>query len=714
MRAEVKICLYGLLAAIIAGWFLLAYGTLTTIPGPDSKETLLTTEGDLESAAHGIYRTDTFVCILASQAHDVTDSLAISARENLVRLLKDAIDSDGGKIFNSVRTLGHAWSRDDIFVSDDNHRLLILAESAKSVDLSPLQMKKLQPQLESWKSRHPSFTLLYSSSGIVNNELFSLINTDLDTSLKYIVPVTMGILLWTSGTVGVALLVLVITGLSLISSLGIAALMSHCIYPVSATAAQLVVLIVMAIGTDYALFYISRFRYERNSGASTEQGLIRTCSTTGIAVFWSGITVAASLTGLMLTGDPILTSMAAVSIVAVAVTLVYTNKCLPAMLMLFEGYVEFGRIRQAAPVRGIEQSHWVTWSIRHPLKALAVSLACLLSVGYFCTRMNLGSTMQPAFMPLKMQSRQAFDALVAHFPEVTGTDFGIVLHTDGPAFMQDDDLFEPFFDALNLEERVHGPLAAHWSIDRTTVRYDFKVSGTSQDTENRNLVERLRKEIIPAYLTPMGVRGYLVGKLSYDIDQEDFHRKKIFVVIVSILGVSLIFLMFAFESIVVPIKAFLLNTLSAASAFGVLVLLFQEYGWRYGMVESFVPALLFSVLFGLSMDYHLLLLSRVRECVHEGLETERAVARAITDTYGVISGAAIIMTSVFVVISFLELPVMRQLGIGLACAVVLDATIIRCVLLPSSMVLLGERNWYMPNVMKIAIQRIKRKLHTAG
>lgn len=306
-------------------------------------------------------------------------------------------------------------------------------------------------------------------------------------------------------------------------------------------------------------------------------------------------------------------------------------------------------------------------------------------------------------MPSSAASRQFSE----HFPELSGTDLSIILYSPNLSDQDSSGQLQEFLDEIQSQERVRAPLAIEWAADRSVVRYRFSIRGTSQDQANEDLVYKIKETLLPTYIKSSGVQGAVSGKLVYDIEQEAMYRHKIALVFGSILFVSFVFLLIAFESLVIPLKALVLNLLSSAAAFGLLVLFFQMYGWRYGVIESFVPSLLFSVLFGLSMDYHLFLLSTIQEEVRAGASTVQAVQSAISKTYAVISSAAVIMASVFVVISLLDLPLMKQLGLGLAFAVILDATIIRCVLLPASVVLLGEMNWYMPHALRRVVRKLK-------
>lgn len=682
-------------------------GTATKIPGPDSAETLFSNQGEQIAIAHGIPPRDSVVAILSSERFKAQDKPFIDARESLVALLREQVDSLGQQVFSSVKTLGHSWVHEDSFVSKDSRHVLIVAASAAPVYETPQILRNLPAMLDSWRGAHEGFTLDVSSSGLVSNELFSLINHDLDKSLQYTIPITILILVWTFRSLASSIIALGLTGLSLAASLGIAALCSHVFGAISATAAQLIVLLVMAVGTDYSLFFITRLRQEVLKGQTYDAAVAVTSRTTGVAIFWSGLTVAVSLTGLLLANDPILSSMAVVSIVSVLVTLFYTLRVLPALLCLLQSNLEWGKLRAAKARQSGTSRSWILWSTRKPKSALFLSSIVLLSLGAFCIPMRLGSTMQPEFLPKQMPSSAASRQFSEHFPELSGTDLSIILYSPNLSDQDSSGQLQEFLDEIQSQERVRAPLAIEWAADRSVVRYRFSIRGTSQDQANEDLVYKIKETLLPTYIKSSGVQGAVSGKLVYDIEQEAMYRHKIALVFGSILFVSFVFLLIAFESLVIPLKALVLNLLSSAAAFGLLVLFFQMYGWRYGVIESFVPSLLFSVLFGLSMDYHLFLLSTIQEEVRAGASTVQAVQSAISKTYAVISSAAVIMASVFVVISLLDLPLMKQLGLGLAFAVILDATIIRCVLLPASVVLLGEMNWYMPHALRRVVRKLK-------
>ena len=235
------------------------------------------------------------------------------------------------------------------------------------------------------------------------------------------------------------------------------------------------------------------------------------------------------------------------------------------------------------------------------------------------------------------------------------------------------------------------------------MRFQYILPGDANSKPSHEFLHSIRDELIPQFLTPQGVEGNVSGNVPYVVDQSERYAERTPRVVGVVLVLSMVFLLLAFRSIAIPCKAVLLNLLSTVAAFGAMVAIFQWgiFGhWHFSVIEGFVPGLLFSILFGLSMDYHVLLLSRIQEEIHQGAATTQAVRIGIGSTFRTITGAALIMASVFVVAATLELPIMKQLGVGLAIAVLLDATVVRSLLLPASMVLLGQWNWYLPRWLR--------------
>jgi uncharacterized membrane protein YdfJ with MMPL/SSD domain len=253
---------------------------------------------------------------------------------------------------------------------------------------------------------------------------------------------------------------------------------------------------------------------------------------------------------------------------------------------------------------------------------------------------------------------------------------------------------------------LSGPATRQASSDGTVALVGVVMAGGQNDIANRDIVASVRRDVVPDVFGDLpGVEALLTGEAAVTTDVVDFYERGIPLVFLFVLGFSFILLMVAFHSIVIPIKAIILNLLSTGAAYGLVTLVFQE-GWfadvlgvKPGVIESFVPIFIFTILFGLSMDYHVFILTRIKEARDRGLPSNAAVERGIAITAGTITSAAAIMVAVFSVFVTLELAIIKQLGFGLAVAVFLDATLIRSVLLPSSMRLLGDWNWWMPRAL---------------
>lgn len=683
----------------------LALGMRTVIPGPGATQTLLANTGERLAIERGLPPKDELFIILSSTTLDSGASEFIAARDDLVAELRGMVDTQSGtRLFERVRTVGHSLFFDEQFVSDDKRHVLIIADTALPIDQSHQGLRRLPEFLSDWSRRVPWLSASYLSQGTINNEMFDLINSDLDRSLIFTLPLTLAILVWAFRSVAAALLPLILAITSLLASLGVSALVSHIIEPISATSSQLVVLLVLAIGVDYSLFILSRSREEVSKGRGFPEAVRTAACTTGRAVFWSGMTVALSLLGLLLMGDTVLTSMALVSIIAVLITLFGCMRAFPALLLWIGERRVCPRSSTAviAPPGKLLASA-IEFSVRSPWIAILCSTVVLGFLSSCVGRMALGTTVEPSVFPKSMQSRRAIELFKDNFPRIAGTDLSLIIKSANNEPLSENEQLTDFLDQLLLAESLRGPIRVERNAEDDLVRYEFVAVGSANDPQNQQLVHELREQLIPRLQKSAPLQAYISGTLPYVVDDMERYYSRTPTVFGAVLGLSFVFLLLAFRSLVIPLKAIILNMLSAAAAFGVLALVFVvgAFGyWSYGVIEAFVPALLYSILFGLSMDYHVFLLARVQEEVLRGATTRDAVRLAVACTARSITSAALIMVAVFVVIATLELPIMKELGVGLAVAVILDATLIRIVLLPASMVLLNRWNWYLPSWLK--------------
>ncbi len=689
--------------SLLIGALGLYFGMQTIIPGPSAPQTLMLNPGEKAAIGANFPPKDALYIALESEQFKVSDAEFVAAREEIISLLNSQFKADSREpLFEKIRTDQHTFLLDHKFISEDRHALLITADTSVALQSAAKDLNNLPEALAQWSAKNSEFHLHYLSHGTVDQEMFELINRDLDQSLLYTLPLTLLVLIWAFRSIRAALIPLVIAVVSLIGSLGLSAILSHLTEPISATSSQLVVLLVLAIGVDYSLFILSRVREERSKGLTYLEAVKLTRSYTGRAVFWSGVTVSVSLLGLTLMGDTILSSMAIVSIVAVCVTVLGCLLVLPsALLFLGERFTCNSHTPNSFASHKF-QNRLVNLSVSHPTLAIAISLCLLLALGSFTFRLALGTTVESSVFPETMQSRVAFDQIRSEFPDLAGSDFSIILLHPLSGDISESEEVSELIDSILDTETVRGPVRVEHSADKDISRYEFIAVGSANDQKNHELIHKLRKILFPRLKSESQIEGFVSGTLPFVVDDMERYSNKTPLVIISVLALSFIFLLIAFRSIVVPLKALILNLLSTASAFGVLTLIFVlgVLGrWHFGVIETFVPALLYSILFGLSMDYHVFLLSRVQEEYLKGKETSAAVKEAINSTARTITSAASIMVLVFAIIATLELPLMKELGVGLAVAVIVDATIIRTVLLPASMVLLNDWNWYLPKFL---------------
>ena len=566
---------------------------------------------------------------------------------------------------------------------------------------------EVRATLSALVARYPAYTIHTVSNTLINQDINSVVSGDVDSSLKISVPVTFAILLIAFGAVAAAVIPLVLALTALLAAFGLMGVYSHVVNPVSPYATQLIVLIGLAVAIDYSLFMITRFRSERRHGADTQRAIEVASSTAGRAVFFSGLAVMISVAALYVLPDELFHSMALGTIVVILVSVAGSLTFLPATLAILGGRVNWGRIPYFGRERPEESGFWsrlVRGVMRRPLIAAAVAAMVLLTLGSPVLKMRLGSTDIDAF-PQVIDGVQAIEQLQQHWPQ------GSVLTLDVIVTKAADPVTQGAIGRLQQAGLQLGglsePVTVTPSPDGTLADVSFVMSGGLNDDANHAIVRAMRSSVIPSVFGGLpAVSAYVTGDAASTMDTNAIYINSLPLVFGFVLSLSFLLLLIAFRSLVVPIKAILLNLLSTGAAYGVLVAVFQLgfmkdfLGVRpTDVVEVWVPIFVFAILFGLSMDYHVFILTRIRELVDRGSATSEAVAHGIAATSGTVTSAAAIMVVVFAVFATLRLVIIRELGLSLAVAVLVDATIIRSVLLPASMRLLGEWNWYLPRAL---------------
>jgi uncharacterized membrane protein YdfJ with MMPL/SSD domain len=588
-------------------------------------------------------------------------------------------------------------------VSADRTSVRIPAQVLGEGDVLDQRLAPVPGLLDALRANHAGLAIHALNNHLANVQIQELVNSGLDSSLRLTIPLTFLILLVAFGAVIAAVVPLVLAITALLAAFGVLALYSRFVAPVSPYASQLIVLIGLAVAVDYSLFMITRFRTERRHGRDKLGAIDAASATAGRAVFFSGLAVMVSIGGLFLLDDPLFRSMAVGTISVVLIAVVGSLTFLPATLAILGDGVNRLRI----PILGRDREEgsgvWATVVravMRHPVPYAAATTVVLLGIASPALGLRLGQADFSAF-PDSIDGVQALAVLNEKWPSGSTLDLSVVVtRADEPATKAAiDDLSARILDVPG----VSGPARTTPSADGRVALIDYLMSGGTNDERNRAIVREVRRDLVPATVGGLpGVDAYVTGDVAYTLDVVDFYSAGMPLVMAFVLGLSFLLLLVAFRSIVIPIKAILLNLLSTGAAFGLLVIVFQDgnlagpLGFKPGPIESFVPVFIFTILFGLSMDYHVFILTRIKEARDHGMSSNEAVARGISITSGTITSAAAIMVVVFSVFVTLELTIIKQLGFGLAVAVLIDATIVRSVLLPATMRLLGEWNWWLP------------------
>ena len=559
-------------------------------------------------------------------------------------------------------------------------------------------------------SAHPGVTIEETGDISASDARDRIVNRDLHRAELLSIPVTLIVLLFAFGAI-VATLVPVLLALTAVAAtLGLLGPISQ-VFALDDSVKTVVVLIGMAVGVDYALFYVIRSREERHRGLSSKEALERTARTSGRTVLISGTTVAIAMAGMFVLGLDIFNGIAAGTIAVIACAVAGSVTVLPAVLRLLGPRIDKGRI-PFLPHLTTDTSESRFWPavidrvLARPLLFCVAATALLVALALPALGLHVS---KPSDESLSSQSEPAlktFDEIRASFPSTSEAALVVVA---GPAGSRSEVRSAVGrLEQLARERGIaHPPFTVSEGADRASGSVELPLMGAGDNDVSRRAIHTLRDALVPQTLGRIrGVQTAVTGPTAEDVDFTHQMKHGVPYVIGFVLALAFLLLLVAFRSIVVPLKAIVLNLLSVAAAMGVIVLVFQ-HRWAEPIlgftsnrsIISWLPLFLFVVLFGLSMDYHVFILSRVREGVDSGLTTDQAVRHGITVTAGVVTSAALVMVGVFSLFGSLSSLELKQAGVGLATAVLIDATIVRAVLLPSTMKLLGDRNWYLPSFL---------------
>ena len=530
---------------------------------------------------------------------------------------------------------------------------------------------------------------------------------DLAKAGELSLPITLIILVIAFGALVAAGIPLLLALTAVFGTFGLVALSSHFL-PMAMQAPAVVLLIGLAVGVDYSMFYLRREREERAAGRSQAAAVEAAAATSGRSVLVSGLVVMTSMAGMFLTGNEIFASIAVATIAVVAMAVLGSLTVLPALLCRFGDGVDRLRVPLIRRLRRDDGKGRVWGAIvdrvmRRPVLSAAVSGGALVALAIPAFQLHL-ATPSPDTYPRSIPAVEAYVRMQEAFP-------GSALPAN--VVVQASDVNAPAVQASiqELEERalasgrMHEPITVEVNANGTVANITVPMAGDGEDAASRAALATLRDDIVPATVGALpDVETGVTGLTAQWVDSTDAIKSKLPLVFAFVLLLAFVVMLVAFRSLVIAAKAILLNLLSVAAAYGVLVLVFQHGIGKDFLgftstegIDPAIPLLLFVILFGLSMDYHVFILSRIREAVGRGVRSDEAVAYGIRSTAGVVTSAAIVMVFVFAIFATLSMLFFKQFGVGLAVAVLLDATIVRAVLLPASMKLLGDWNWYLPS-----------------
>ena len=601
-------------------------------------------------------------------------------------------------------------TKDPTTVSRDRHATLIPVVMAGDIDDALKHVEELHETVTAAEGR--GFTVSQTGDASISEMFTKLAEKDLQRGEILGVPAALIVLLIVFGAVLAACMPLLLSIISIVLALAITALIGQ-VYPMNTFVLNILTMMGLAVGIDYALFVISRYREERARGLAKLDAITATGATANRAIFFSGMTVVLAMTGMVIIPLDIMISMGVGVMLVVFTTLLTALIALPALLSLLGDRVDALRLpfvgRRAARGLNGRDGMWERLShsiMRRPVIWLTASVVVLLVAAAPVVLMKEGNnTASAATLPASEYAKQGWDELGRDFSLGKANPLMIVI--DGGADSTQVQEAVARLDAAMQRDGAFGPaqVTANEAGDLTLVT--TTLTGDPAGEATQKVVRRLRDDIVPQAAGSLESKVYVTGNTAGVVDYLGFFDTWMPVALAVVLSLSFVLLLVAFRSVVIPAQAIAMNLLSVGAAYGLMVLVFQK-GIGAGLlgltqvetIEAWVPLFLFSLLFGLSMDYQVFLLSRIKERYDQSGDTREAVAYGLGRTAGIITGAAAIMVCVFGGMATGELVMFQQMGFGLAVAVLIDATVVRTIIVPAAMELLGERNWYLPSWLR--------------
>ena len=564
----------------------------------------------------------------------------------------------------------------------------------------------------------PGFTMTETGDASGQQALNSDIGSSFSRAEWTAVPLAIGVLLVVFGALMAAVLPVLLALTAFIGSIGLADLLSHLV-GLNSYANSVMLLMGLAVGVDYSLFYLCRERQERAAGRNRVEALQVAAETSGRSVLVSGLIVMTGMVGMLLSGMATFEGLGLAAMVIVLVAMLGSVTVLPAVLSALGNRVELGRIplpgsrrraaRQAedrAASRGGGGGVWdfaIRQVLARPVLFAVASAAILLGLAAPAIGMHTQTLSLSQLLPWNSPQASVTRQIAAVFPGGPAP-AEIVIRSRDIQAPQVRRAITSFETAALRSGALRRPVELTVYRGANVAEITAPLPGSGSNAESTQALTKLRQRVIPeAFGRIPGTTALTDGQLAASIDYNDALRGAAVRAFAFVMAAAFLLMLLSLGSVVIAVTCVLLDLLSVGAAYGAMTAIFQ-HGWgaalvgthAVGAIESWIPLFLFVVLFGLSMDYHVFVVSRIREARDRGMTTAQAVSFGIRSTAGVVTSAAVIMVAVFAVFGTLSMQDFKQLGVGLAVAILLDSTLIRVVLLPSVMALLGDRNWYLP------------------
>ena len=627
-------------------------------------------------------------------------------------------------LFDEISALGPEIIREGTFVNYYQTEIPGLVSEDRRTTIMPLVMagtyddatENVSKILEIVEARNAAslFTVLLTGQAVVGNDFEAVGQDDLTRGEMFGIPIALLILVLVFGAVVAAVIPLVIAIISILIALGISALVGQ-VFGLSFFVTNIIFMVGLAVGIDYSLFIVHRFREERRKGLPKLDAIEQAGNTATRAVLFSGITVVLALAGMLLIPFNVFIAIAIGAIAVVVASVLAAMTLLPAVLSLLGDKVNrlaipwFAHSEEPSD-ESQESGFWDRAAylvMRRPLLSAGAATIVLLAAAVPLLDLRLGFA-GVSTLPDGIQSKEGFIVLDEDFSAGEASPAQIVIagDYDSPAVQ---DGITALFASMEADPAgtFGAPKTAEVNAARTIALIEVSLAGDAAEEPAQDAVRSLRNDYVPEAFPGSEVEVVITGRTALNMDFFQAAKDGILVVFPFVLGMSFILLMIVFRSIVVPIKAIIMNLLSVAATYGILVLVFQKgIGSDLGLfaefdiIEAWIPLFLFSILFGLSMDYHVFLLSRIRERFDQTGDNTESVAFGIRSTGRLITGAALIMVAVFWGFAAGDLIGLQQMGFGLGIAILIDATIVRMILVPASMKMLGRWNWYLPPFLR--------------